>query len=109
MQQENGKSKMLCYNTEKLHHLELIREKASCLFLDYLLLYAKKEISRFISVIAQMLCVDFVLFTFCFNSPIAPISLLRYNLYIVKIYPGLEVISWHIILTFHISKTAAQS
>lgn len=76
MQQENGKLKMLCYNTEKLHHLELIREKATCLFPDYLLLYAKKELSRFISAIVLMLCVNFVLFTFCFNSPIAPILIL---------------------------------
>ena len=67
---------MLCYNTEKLHHLELIREKATCLFPDYLLLYAKKELSRFISAIVLMLCVNFVLFTFCFNSPIAPILIL---------------------------------
>lgn len=76
MQQENGKLKMLCYNTEKLHRLELIREKATCRFPDDLLLYKKKEISRFISAIALMLCVNFVLFTFCFNSSIAPISLL---------------------------------
>lgn len=55
------------------------------------------------------MCGDFILFIFCLNFSIALIPLLRYNVCVVKSYPGLEVISWLIILTFHISKTAAQS
>lgn len=55
------------------------------------------------------MCGDFIPFIFRLNSSIALISLLWYNVCIVKSYPGLEVISWLIILTFHISKTAAQS
>lgn len=67
---------MLCYNTEKLHDLELIRETASCRFLDYLLLYAQKESSRSISGITLMMCGNFIPSIFYFNSSIALILLL---------------------------------
>ena len=100
---------MLLQNTEKPHHWELIRGEASCLFPDYLLLYVQSEISRSSSEITPVVRSSYILSAFCFRFLVALILLLWYNLNIVKSYLGLEVILWLIILTFHISKTAAQS